>query len=189
MGVVRDNFDVPKISANTDAQLFERLGYTVATDRLWQLEIIKRGAKGSLAEIFGQSYIAADKKVRLQGYTEDEYNQIYASMGPKEQEAIRSYVKGINTRIEEWKSNPNTLPLEFKALKILPTNWEISDSLAAGTAMMRRFGTIGGSELTRLKDLQKLIAAHGQVEGWKIFNDRYWANDPTAPTYVNNAAE
>lgn len=187
--VVRDSYDVPKIIANTDQQLFEKLGYTVATDRLWQLEIIKRGAKGTLAEIFGPNFIAADKKTRLQGYTEEEYNQILVSMDPKEQEAVKAYVNGINKRIEEWKSKPNSLPLEFKTLKIMPSNWTVTDSLAAGTLMMRRFGTIGGTELTKLDELQKLISHYGDEEGWNIFNDRYWANDPYAPTYVNEDNE
>ncbi len=187
--IVRDAYDVPKISANTDAKLFEKLGYTVASDRLWQLEIIKRGAKGNLAEIFGPNYIAADKKTRLQGYSEEEYIQIYNVMKHNEQEAVKSYVDGINKRIEEWKSNPDKLPLEFKTLKIMPSNWTISDSLAAGTAMMRRFGTIGGTEMNKLDELQKLIQRYGQDEGWKIFNDRYWANDSKAPTYVNSVDE
>lgn len=189
VSVVRDAFDVPKITAKTDAQLFEKLGYTVASDRLAQLEIIKRGAKGSLAEVFGPQFIAADKKARLQGYSEQEYNQIFKSMTKKEQVAIEAYVRGINKRIQEMKSNPASLPAEFKVLKLMPTEWKISDSLAAGTAMMRRFGTIGGTEHFKLDELQKLISKYGEKEGWKIFNDRYWANDPTAPTYVNEHHE
>ena len=36
--------------------VFEAMGYAVATDRLWQAETFRRSARGRLAEIFGASH-------------------------------------------------------------------------------------------------------------------------------------
>ena len=36
--VYRDNFGIPHVFAETNRGLFEAYGYTVAQDRLWQLE-------------------------------------------------------------------------------------------------------------------------------------------------------
>lgn len=54
----------------TNKELFELLGYVTAQDRLWQLEVNKRWAKGTLAEIFGPTMVPADRVTRIRGYTE-----------------------------------------------------------------------------------------------------------------------
>src|SRR3972149_7557736 len=51
--IYRDAFGVPHIFAETNRGLFETYGYRVAQDRLWQLELNRRAARGRLAEIFG----------------------------------------------------------------------------------------------------------------------------------------
>ncbi len=52
----RDEKGVWFITGNKDAPLYniyERMGYAVAQDRLWQAELFRRTARGRLAEIFG----------------------------------------------------------------------------------------------------------------------------------------
>ena|SRR5687767_11292470 len=51
--IYRDDFGIPHIFAETNRGLFEAYGYAVAQDRLWQLELNRRAARGRLAEIFG----------------------------------------------------------------------------------------------------------------------------------------
>ena len=43
---------------------------------------------------------------------------------------------------------------------------------------------IGGSEMKNLNALQILTERYGKSEGWAIFNDWRWINDPSAPTYI-----
>jgi len=50
--------------------------------------------------------------------------------------------------------------------------------------LLRRFGMIGGSEMKNLNALQTLTERFGKSEGWAIFNDWRWVNDPAAPTYI-----
>jgi len=48
----RDGCGIPHIFADTNHGLFVGYGYAVAQDRLWQLELNRRGARGRLSEIF-----------------------------------------------------------------------------------------------------------------------------------------
>src|SRR5687767_15555593 len=63
--IYRDDFGIPHIFAETNRGLFEAYGYTVAQDRLWQLELNRRAARGRLAEIFGPSTVNADRAARV----------------------------------------------------------------------------------------------------------------------------
>src|SRR5262245_20784144 len=58
--IYRDDFGVPHVFAETNRALFAGFGYTVAEDRLWQLELFRRAAYGQLAEILGASASVSD---------------------------------------------------------------------------------------------------------------------------------
>ena len=49
--IYRDEWGIPHVFAPTNRALFEAYGYTVAEDRLWQLELDRRAARGTLAEV------------------------------------------------------------------------------------------------------------------------------------------
>src|SRR5688500_4772983 len=49
--IYRDDFGIPHVFADTNRGLFEAYGYTVAHDRLWQLELKRRAARGRLDEV------------------------------------------------------------------------------------------------------------------------------------------
>jgi acyl-homoserine lactone acylase PvdQ len=183
--IYRDDFGAPHIFAETNGGLFEAYGYTVAQDRLWQLELNRRAARGRLAEIFGPTTVNADRAVRVTGYTDAELDAQFATLTSEEQEIFDAYVAGINRYIGEVALNPLAkLPFEFHALGFFPQPWTRRDSIAFGVFMVRRFGEIGGRELTNLAVLDSLIAAHGPVNGFAIFNDVRWVNDPDSPVTV-----
>ena len=183
--IYRDDFGIPHIFATTNRGLFEAYGYTVAQDRLWQLELNRRAARGRLAEIFGPSTVNADRAARVTGYTDAELDAHFATLTTEEQEIFDAYLAGINRYIGEVALSPLTkLPFEFHALGFFPQPWTRRDSAAFGAFMVRRFGEIGGRELTNLSVLESLIAAHGPTNGFAIFNDVRWINDPDSPVTV-----
>ena len=49
-----DDYGIPHIYAENDADLFNTLGYIHAQERLWQMELLRRVASGRLSEIFGE---------------------------------------------------------------------------------------------------------------------------------------
>src|SRR6266496_2247655 len=94
--IFRDEFGRPHIFADSNRGLFEAYGYTVAEDRLWQLELNRRAARGNLAEIFGSGVLASDRSVRTVGYTDAELDAQFAMLSAEEQEILSAYVDGIN---------------------------------------------------------------------------------------------
>src|SRR5262245_29611350 len=92
----RDSHGVPRIVAETNHGLFAGMGYVVAEDRLWQLEVNIRAGHGTLAEILGPGFLAADRNTRRLGYTDAELDQQFASLSQEEQEITAAYADGVN---------------------------------------------------------------------------------------------
>ncbi|HUS82394.1 MAG TPA: penicillin acylase family protein, partial [Dehalococcoidia bacterium] len=184
--IYRDEWGVPHIFAPSNRALFEAYGYTVAEDRLFQLELHRRAARGTLAEVFGPSFVEADEVARRDGYTDAELDAQIQRAGPEDREIFKAYIDGINRYIREVvRPDPeNKLPYEFKLLGFMPSAWTERDSAAFGAFMVRRFGEIGGTELDNLALLDDLVAARGEGEGLAIFNDLTWVNDTDAPVTV-----
>ena len=184
--IFRDEFGVPHIFADTDRGLFVAFGFTVAEDRLWQLEVNRRAARGQLAEIFGPDFLNADIAIRTVGYTDDELTAMFASLPAEEQAQIQAYVEGVNRYITEVVLPDTTtkLPAEFFALGITPGLWSVNDVVAFVAAMTRNFGEIGGRELRNQETLTYLVSTYGEEQGYAIFNDVRWINDPDSPVTV-----
>ena len=137
--VIRDKFGVNHIYANNQEDLFFMQGYLAAKDRLFQFEIWRRQAKGTVSEVFGINELERDIGTRLfkfRGNIEEELNH-YHDDGL---EIINSYVKGVNAYINEINLNPNNLPIEFKLLDIKPQLW------TAEVVISRHQGLLGNIE-------------------------------------------
>lgn len=167
--------------------VFEAMGYAVATDRLWQAETFRRSGRGRLAEIFGSSQLAQDRLVRTTGYSDQELQDGFASLDAEAQDVINGYVAGFNRRIAEIRKDPSLLPFEFSALGLMPEDWTYKDVLAWGSLLMRNFdpeaqtqGQINNAAL-----YQGLVAAYGTTQGPRMFEDLRWVNDPDALTYIH----
>ena len=53
--IVRDNYGVPHIYANTVEGLFFGYGYAAAQDRLYEMEMFRRTYWGRLSEVYGET--------------------------------------------------------------------------------------------------------------------------------------
>ena len=188
--IYRDQWGIPHVFAPTNRALFEAYGYTVAEDRLFQLELYRRAARGTLSEVFGPSFIEADEVTRRDGYTDAELDAQIATGSAEDREIFNAYIDGVNRYINEvvLPDPENKLPYEFKVLGFMPAPWTGRDSAAIAVFMVRRFGEIGGSELKNETLLEGLVAARGLEEGWAIFNDLTWINDPDAPVTISPTA-
>jgi penicillin amidase len=170
--------------------VFEAMGYAVATDRLWQAETFRRSARGRLAEIFGSTQLAQDQLVRTTGYSDQELQNGFASMDAESQGVINGYVAGFNRRIADIRKDPSLLPYEFAAVGITSVTlevWTYKDVLAWASLLMRNFdpeaqtqGQINNAAL-----YQGLVTRYGAVQGTRMFEDLRWINDPDALTYIS----
>ena len=183
--VTRDHYGVPHIVANDLRALFTAYGRIVAQDRLWQLEMNRRAARGRLSEVLGEATLEADRYVRITGYTDAELTQQYAGLSDAVRAALTAYTDGINAYVTEvLQRNPSLWPYEFQALHVTFEPWRVEDSMAFTAFMLRRFGEIGGQESKNaelLHSLQSTLAAH---DATAVFDDVLWRNDPEAPVTI-----
>lgn len=159
--ILRDKWGINHIYANNQHDLFFAQGYAAAKDRLFQFEIWRRQATGTVAEILGERELKRDIGTRLfkfRGDMNEEMNH-YHDDGI---EIITAYTRGVNAYINEILSTPEKLPIEFKLLNILPEKW------TPEVVISRHQGLLGniGAELRIGRAVAKL--------GTKTVKDLYW---------------
>ncbi len=185
--IYRDEYGVPHIYADNLYDLNYAFGYVTAQDRLFQLETYRRASRGELAEVLGPDYLDDDMLIRQEFYTDDERMAHFQALPADIREALEAYRDGINAWIAEVRANPALLPFEYVALGFQPRDWTITDSMAIIDLMVRRFGEAGGAggnELDNYALWLYLTEAYGLEEGYAIFNDVVWNNDPAAPVTI-----
>ena len=131
--VERDNWGVPHIRAASLEDLAEAQGYVMAQDRLWQMDLLRRVARGQLSEILGPATIAIDKDFRTLNFSRAAERDVQA-MDPVSRNTMEAYARGVNRFIEQ---HSNRLPIEFTLLKYKPQPWQASDSLVIAGYMYR----------------------------------------------------
>lgn len=120
-----DVHGIPTVEARDWNQLIEAQGFVVASQRLFQMDLIRRKAGGRLAEWFGEKAFDHDLMVQR----EDRLALSRAAsetLPPDEREPCDRYAKGVNRFIEE---NPWRVGLEYHLLQVKPEPWTCADSL------------------------------------------------------------
>ena len=120
--IIRDRWGINHIYAETEYDLFFAQGYAAARDRLFQFEVWRAQATGTVADMLGESELERDIGFRLFRYRGDmtvEMNH-YHDRGDR---IIPAYVDGVNAYIAETEADPSLLPVEFELLGIRPKRW------------------------------------------------------------------
>ena len=120
--ILRDRWGINHIYAQNEPDLFFAQGYAAARDRLFQFEMWRRQATGTVAEILGRRELTRDRGARLhqfRGDLDDELNRYH----PRGKAIVEAYVRGINAYVAETEANPALLPIEFRMLGIKPGQW------------------------------------------------------------------
>ena len=120
--VLRDSWGVNHIYAKNEHDLFFAQGYCAAKDRLFQFEIWRRQATGTVAEMLGERELKRDIGTRLFKYRGDMQKELQ-HYHPRGANIINAYVQGVNAYINYINQFPEKLPIEFKLLHIKPKTW------------------------------------------------------------------
>jgi penicillin amidase len=124
--IVVDTWGVPHIRAGNTGDLFYAQGFTVARDRMFQLDTWRRRGLGLLSEVLGPDYVAQDRSARLFLYRGDMAAE-WASYGPEAKLAATRFAEGINSYLDWLGANPAALPVEFRKLGYQPARWRPED--------------------------------------------------------------
>lgn len=120
--VIRDQWGVPHIYAQSMEDLFFAQGFVMAQDRLWQMEMWRRERQGRLAEVLGPAAVERDRRTRLLMYRglPDDNDEEWTSYHPEGKRIFTAYANGVNAFMEYAGDD---LPVEFKLTGIRPEPW------------------------------------------------------------------
>jgi penicillin amidase len=122
--VFRDHNGIPHVYAETERDLYTAVGFLMAQDRLWQMDLLRRVTMGRLSEIFGEDYVETDLLLRALRFSEKS-KQLLNLTEPEIIDAFEAFAEGINQYIA---SHPRKLPPEFTILSYKPEPWEVYHS-------------------------------------------------------------
>ncbi|MFQ5702964.1 MAG: penicillin acylase family protein [Gemmatimonadales bacterium] len=121
--VVYDRRGVPHIWASSTTDAMRALGYVVARDRLFQLELQTRATEGRLTEVAGPRALELDRRQRSLGLVwSAERNLAALDTGSQGFRTVAAYAQGVNAWIDQMK--PEDIPLEYRFLNMRPERWQ-----------------------------------------------------------------
>ncbi|WP_025807114.1 penicillin acylase family protein [Pseudomonas chlororaphis] len=145
-----DERGVPHIRAENETDLYRALGYVHAQDRLFQMEVMRRLARGELAEILGPKLLDTDKLFRSLRIREraDSYVAGLDRQSPA-WKGLQAYLDGVN---QYQNSHPR--PIEFDVLGIPKRSFTAEDSISVAGYMAYSFAAAFRTEplLTYVRD-------------------------------------
>jgi penicillin amidase len=154
--VTRDRYGVPAITGTSDYNAWWGVGYAIAQDRLFQLELFRRATSGRLAEVLGRDYLDDDLIARRDYYTDAEIDAQLRRLPPSLLRRGEAYRDGINAWLAKVRNNPAKLPGEFTALAIRPRDWTLRDTARIGVFLARTVPSGDGAEVPNGRALQGL---------------------------------
>jgi penicillin amidase len=187
--VTRDAQGVPSIHAsNLDDLLFAQ-GYITSSDRLFQMDALRRHGSGELAELLGPSLVEHDREQRIL-QLRAAADRAAAALPADQLHQLQAYANGVNAFIKSHdgssSAHPNTLPVEFHLLRYTPAPWAPRDSLLIAIVMSQDLSTEFPTKLNR-----EALATHlpasllpdlYPVGSWRDHPPTQTSTDLTAPT-------
>ncbi len=169
--IVRDGNDIAHISAGSEYDLFFLQGCVHAQDRLFQMDVARRTASGTLAELVGPSALAQDVELRPMGLRRAAERSLLR-ISPRAYAVLQAYADGVNTFVAA-----NSLPPEYAALELSKfTPWTPADSLAV--LKLTAFELSFQLDIDPTITLQSYQAVLGPDNGSELFFDDVWRSAP-----------
>jgi len=118
-----DDRGVPHIFAGNESDLARALGYVVARDRLFQLELQARSGAGTLTGLLGPRALPLDREMRTLGLP-DAAERNFATLPDTShsRRLMEAYAAGVNAWIAAMPRA--ALPLEYRLLGRRPARWD-----------------------------------------------------------------
>jgi penicillin amidase len=150
VSVKYDERGVPHIQAQNEDDMYRALGYVHAQDRLFQMEMVRRLAKGELAEVLGPDLLEVDKLFRTLGIREHAQQYVKKmDMNSPSSKALLAYLDGINQYQDGHRA-----PMEFDILGIPQHPFKPEDTVAVSGYLAYSFAAAFKTEpvMTYIRD-------------------------------------
>jgi penicillin amidase len=121
--VYRDNRGMPHIYAENEHDLYFAVGYVMAQERLWFMDLIRRATTGRLSEVMGETMAETDKFLRCLEMTAKS-KMVLSNEDPVIISWLQAYADGVNAYIDDAGKK---LPPEFRILGYKPDPWKLED--------------------------------------------------------------
>ena len=168
--ILRDRWGINHIYAQNEGDLFFAQGYAAARDRLFQFEVWRRQATGTVAEMLGRRELRRDRGARLHMFRGD-LDQDLNRYHPRGKAIVEAYVRGVNAYIAETERNPSLLPLELRMLGIKPGRWTPAVVISRHQALASNVGeevrllrAIKASNIDQVRELMNFQGGNPRFE-------------------------
>jgi len=147
ISIGRDRWGIPHVEAAGDADAWFALGFCHGQDRAFQLELLARAGRGTLAEMLGAAALPIDRLSRTLGFRRLAERQVDV-VDPDVRATLEAYVAGVNAAAEV---TPRTH--ELVLLRIGRSRWTVEDVLAFLGLQSLALAGNWDTELARLRIL------------------------------------
>ena len=156
--ILRDVDGMPHIYAFDEHDALFLQGWVQAQDRLFQLDVLRRQASGTLAELLGMGALSSDIELRTIGLARGAERSL-AALSPQTRAGLQAYADGVNA----WTQR-NPLPLQYTALELTQFRpWTALDCAIIGKALAFQLSFDLDDGATR--DFQTYVARLGPQLG------------------------
>ena len=159
-----DDRGIPHVYGQSDLDVLYASGYQQATDRLFQMELVRRRAQGRQAEILGPDFAGQDETSRLFDLTRWGSANVerLREEDPDTYRMIVAWLAGVNARIEEITAGDAPLPYGFgpNETDSMPEPWTMQDHSA-----IAKFYMLGNSNSLE-RELLATIVQRNFDDAW-----------------------
>ena len=169
--LVQDRSGVTHIEAGPLHDLFFLQGWVHARDRLFQMDVTRRQASGTLAELLGKAALPGDVQARTIGLRRAA-ERSWAAAPPGLRDVLTAYADGVNAYVAS-----HSLPREYAALGLTSFQpWTPVDTLTVGKAIS--FELSFDLDIAPTLQLDAYVAALGPQRGYALFTQDVMRSQP-----------
>lgn len=175
--IVRDSKHIPHIFANNERDLLFLQGWVQAQDRLFQMDVARRRASGTLAELVGTGALADDVELRNLGMRRAAELSL-PLLSPALRDGLQAFADGVNAYMAAHPLPPEYVDLEITSIP----PWTALDSVVVGKllALALSFDTTDLDITLQFQQYQSAGQRKG-FDGTALFFDDLFRIQPFDP--------
>jgi penicillin amidase len=164
-----DSAGVPHIEALDEEDLLRAVGYMQGRARFFEMDILRRFARGRLSELVGDQPILGSSTVEfdlaMRGWGFDRQSEEdAAALDAEMKRLMEAYTDGVNRALVRYR------PIEYRLLRVEPEPWKAGDIFAVGRLTAWSVTHNWQQEAVRL-----LLALYGGIDrSEKIYPNDWW---------------